>query len=484
MYGRQCCDHLAHVQGSSAPRAVTQIWSALLSTGSTVLDDAGATLTRASLSVGSSRIHAPPQYAGAVEASRRGRISAMPGSAAIFVLPTATGGQQGPVASWVSTAGWASAARRVLGDAWIVTPAGLVEPDDARRRGSHSGLSAASASPWRRRVPPVAKTAIKDVREWFRARRFRISPVGPWRDRTIAFVWQRHELFHTAGVQLARTLAVPSVLFVPATIVWQSKQWGVSRPGWERWLERAGEQPALRGADLVACGSDQVADQVRRCGVEADRILVTPTGVDRDLFRAATDPVRLRQRLGLTNRFVVGWVGSFRGFHALDQAIAAVAPISEAALLLIGDGPEREAVEQLARRRGVQVVCTGTVQHDELPSYLAIMDVALVLARPNASFHYSPLKLAEYLAAGLPVIAPRVPQIAARLTDGVDVVLVSPGDTDALAHRVRRLRDDPMARARIGAAAHTAAADEWSWDHQVHRVLAVLPRPMLPGEPG
>ena len=70
--------------------------------------------------------------------------------------------------------------------------------------------------------------------------------------------------------------------------------------------------------------------------------------------------------LGLDGRFVVGWVGSFRRFHALDQLFDALVGIEDATLLLVGDGPERPRIELLARSRNVATVFTGTVPHDEL----------------------------------------------------------------------------------------------------------------------
>jgi glycosyltransferase involved in cell wall biosynthesis len=73
------------------------------------------------------------------------------------------------------------------------------------------------------------------------------------------------------------------------------------------------------------------------------------------------------------------------------------------------------------------------------------------------------------------VVAPRAGQLAERLTDGVDAVLVDPGDTAALVEALRRLRDDPAARARLGVAARAAAVDRWSWDEQIRRVRAALP---------
>ncbi len=75
----------------------------------------------------------------------------------------------------------------------------------------------------------------------------RSIPVGPWRDHDIRFVWQRHDLFQMAGLQLASALDVPSVVFVPATLVWESSQWEVRRPGWATWLERFGEAPCAAG---------------------------------------------------------------------------------------------------------------------------------------------------------------------------------------------------------------------------------------------
>jgi glycosyltransferase involved in cell wall biosynthesis len=393
---------------------------------------------------------------------------------AIFVVAGTTAGQQGPVAALVSAAGWADAARRVLGASWLVTGAGVVDPDEARRQASSPALASPGERGWIRHVPTVAKTAVKDVRQWRRASSITVRPEGPWTGRQPDFVWQRHELFSGAGIRLGRALGVPVVLFVPATLIWEARQWGVRRPGWGGLLERRVEAPALRAADLLACGSDLVAEQAVRLGVPADRVLVTPTGADVDAIVPGEGREATRAALGLGDRFVVGWVGSFRPFHGIERAVDAVAGLDGAVLLLVGDGPERPRIEALARERGVEAVTTGTVVHEEVPQHLAAMDAALVLAPPGGAFHYSPLKLAEYLAAGLPVVAPRVGQLEARLTDGVDAVLVEPDDAPALAAALRRLRDDPAARRRLGEAARAAAVERWSWDEQIRRITTAL----------
>jgi glycosyltransferase involved in cell wall biosynthesis len=404
---------------------------------------------------------------------RGNRAMPAPGGA-VFVVPSARRGQLGPVASWVSTAGWADAARRVLGHAWIVTVDGVLDPSEMRRRATAAELRSGDRSPTRTLVPVAWKTAAKDARQWWRAHRFTVPPGGPWQGRDVAFVWQRHELFHDAGIALARTVGAPAVVFVPATHVWEAGHWGVRRRGWSGLVEARGEARVLRRADLVACGSDAVAEQVARLGVAPGRLLVTPTGVDVARFAAAGDRDGRRGALGLDGRFVVGWVGSFRRFHAVEQAVDAAQGIEGCTLLLVGDGPERARIEELAAARGVHAVFAGTVAHDDVPSYLGAMDVALVLAARATPFHYSPLKLAEYLAAGVAVVAPRAGDLPARLVEGEHALLVPPGDVEALRATLRRLRDDSGERARLAEAARAVARTDWSWDRQVERVLDAL----------
>ncbi len=402
------------------------------------------------------------------------------GDGAIFVLPTTTVGQLGPVAGWISTSGWAAAAARQLGHAWIVTRHGILTVDEVRRRAA-SGDQVAATDGRRVRgvVPPLVKTAIKDVREAQRARGFHIDTAGPWTDTggEVAFVWQRHELFHRAGIDLATGLGVPSVLFVPALIVWQAERWAVPRPGWGRRLERHAELPALRGATLVACGTDVIAEQVARLGIPEDHLLVTPTGVDLALFEPPVDRAAVRASLGIGDGFVIGWAGSFRPFHQIEQLVHATAAVPDATLLLVGDGPERAGAERLAEELGVRARFSGLVPHAELPRMLAAMDVGVVLARPDAPFHYSPLKVAEYLAAGLPVVAPDVEQLTGRLEGDGNATFYPPGDVDALAAVLRALGSDSGRLRRLAEGAR-ATAPAWSWDHQVRRVRdALVSRP-------
>jgi glycosyltransferase involved in cell wall biosynthesis len=187
----------------------------------------------------------------------------------------------------------------------------------------------------------------------------------------------------------------------------------------------------------------------------------------------------VREELALGGKFVVGWVGSFRRFHGVDLALEAAASLQDKvpdlALLLVGDGLERPRLEERAKALGLRhAIFTGTVSYQEMPRYIRAMDVALVLDAGGGGFHYSPLKLREYMACRRALIAPRVGQVGRVLSDGVDALVVRPGDPRALAGALERLHRDPGLRRSLGAAARRKVAEEGSWDRQVQRAVEAL----------
>jgi glycosyltransferase involved in cell wall biosynthesis len=402
---------------------------------------------------------------------------------ALFVVPTATDGQRGPLAVWVIAAGWAAAARKRYGEAWLLTPQGVLSSEEARELAARSiPAREEERSGFRRHVPALAKTAIRDVRHVAKERRFRRRALdGPWASRRLGFIWQRHELFHRAGFEVARRTGAPLVLFIDAPMVWEHRQWGVRRPGWGSLLERAGERPIFKAADLLVCVSDEVAEGVLKRGGSQDRILVSPNAVDTELFGASNSGDKVRERLGLKGRFVIGWTGSFRQFHRVETALYAVGTLQEEmpelTLLLVGDGIERPRIEELAERLEVRnVIFTGTVPNMEIPNYVGAMDGALVLHPGRDHFYQSPTKLREYMAGATPVIAPRIGEMGRLLNDGRDALLIEGDDAGSLAQAIRRLHQDPGLRDRLGTAARARTIREDSYDHRLEAVLTALER--------
>lgn len=404
---------------------------------------------------------------------------ASPKESALFVMSTANTSQAGPVAVWLTAAGWAAAARLLLGHSWFVTPDGVLTPESARAQASQPSHAPDSRRGMRSAVPVPAKTALKDLRRGLHGFGFRNAALeGPWAEKNVAFVWQHHDLFQFAGFRAARSLDVPLVLFVDAPQVWEARQWGVKRPGWGSLMERYGEQPQFRKADLVACVSEEVAEQALRLGSSEDRVMVTPCSVDTHEFHPDIRSEDIRDRVGLKDRFIVGWLGGFRPFHGLDLLVDAAKLVQrdcpDVAFLLVGDGAERPRLEHRVKSEGVpNVSFAGIVSHHEVPQYLCAMDAATIVDT-GQQFHYSPLKLREYMACGVPVITPGVGQVGRWLHDGRDALLIPPGDSKALANAVMRLRDSPELRRSLSRNARAKVVQEGSWEHQVQRVLARL----------
>jgi glycosyltransferase involved in cell wall biosynthesis len=399
---------------------------------------------------------------------------------AVFVLPLRAATTSGPVAAWATTGGWARGAEQVLGRAWVVSDGGVLDPRETLSQVTVIGHPSPSRLGWRAHMPEPPITLAKDLRRAISGwRRTRAIDATRWLEEDIAFVWQRHEFARRCGARLAGILGVPFVLSVHSLQIEEARGWGVRRPGWSRFAERFGELPQLRRADVVACVSEGVADLVCRRGIDERRVLVTPNGVDTERFRPVErDPV-LAERLGLTGRFVVGWSGSFRGFHGLDQALAAMEWLADEqpdiTLVLFGDGQQRRTLEAEVASRGLRsVVFAGAVPFEDMPRHLALCDAALVLAPVTGSFHYSPVKLREYLASGLPVVAHAAGELAAGLRHEQHALLVERGDAAALARALVRLRVDAGLRERLSRQGPELARERWSWQGPVRQVLDAL----------
>jgi glycosyltransferase involved in cell wall biosynthesis len=270
------------------------------------------------------------------------------------------------------------------------------------------------------------------------------------------------------------------VLYVHAPQVWEGARWGVHRPGWGGFLERHGERPHLLAADVVLCVSEEVAAEVRRIGVTPGRVHVSPMAVDPEQFSPDVSGADVKQRHALGDRPVVGWAGSFRAFHGLDHGLRAFRLVldrhPDAAFLLVGGGSQLEPLRSLADdlHLGDAAVFTGPVPNVAMPEYIAAMDVPLVLAPAGAPFHYSPLKLREFMSAGKPSVAPRIGDVARTIEDGRSGLLYEPGDVTELADAIGQLLADASARADLGRYARAYILREGTWERQLDMLLAAL----------
>lgn len=294
--------------------------------------------------------------------------------------------------------------------------------------------------------------------------------VASWRPDLL---YERYSLFNFAGVLAARRTGVPIALEVNAPVAYERAAY--ERLALRRVARRCEASICLR-ADVVITVSTPLRDHLVELGVRKDRIVVMPNGADPDRFRpdaAARADVRARHGID-SHAVVVGFTGILRPWHGVDLLLTALAQARAAGpplhALIVGDGPSLPALRALAASSGLAqaVTFTGRVPHEAVPRYIAAFDIGV---SPRATFYASPMKIPEYMASGIAVVAPRGPNFADLLDDGVEGDFFEPENANELAAVLRRLADDPDRRLRLARAARAAIVTRRSWRHNAARII-------------
>lgn len=227
----------------------------------------------------------------------------------------------------------------------------------------------------------------------------------------------------------------------------------------------------LDAATAVACVSEPVAAWATARCAAPERIHVLPNGVNTDRIRprpprpgAASGPV------------TAGFVGTLKPWHGTDVLLRALARTTSGLRLeILGAGPESARLSELAEELGVadRVRFLGALPPEEVPGVLQGFDLA-VAPYPEGPHYFSPLKVYEYLAAGLPVVASAIGTLPDVLEQGTLGELVPPGDAAALAERLDALAQDPARREAMGRRAREAAVAQHTWRARCEQLLSMV----------
>jgi glycosyltransferase involved in cell wall biosynthesis len=303
--------------------------------------------------------------------------------------------------------------------------------------------------------------------------------------RRPGFFYHRYSLNDYSSIVLAREYDVPLVLEYNGSEVWAHRNWGT--PVRHEALASRIERLNLEAADLIVVVSDRLREQLVADGIEPEKILVNPNGVDTDVYRPYVDGAEIRKRFDLGDRLVVGFIGTFGRWHGtavLAEAFAKAVQLrpeyrDRVRLLMIGDGLMLAPTRQVLRDAGLEshAVFTGMVPQEQGPRYLAACDVLVSPTVPNADgspFFGSPTKLFEYMAMGKAVVASDLDQLGQVLRHDETALLTKPGDVDSLCRALLALFDDERLRDRLGQAARAAAVANHSWKSHTARIVAEL----------
>src|SRR5436190_760116 len=189
-----------------------------------------------------------------------------------------------------------------------------------------------------------------------------------------------------------------------------------------RWRERL-----CAAADVIVTPNAAILPR----GIPAERVRVLEWGADTDRFRPDAEGKMPYMRLGVTT--VAIFAGAFRSWHGAIHLVEAIKilrarGVKTIGAVLVGDGSELPRVRQAAE--GIDtIVFTGALPHDRMPAALAGADIGVAPfdvgahAPLSLGFYWSPLKIFEYMAAGLPVVAPAIDRIPSLVENGREGVL-------------------------------------------------------------
>ena len=235
-----------------------------------------------------------------------------------------------------------------------------------------------------------------------------------------------------------------------------------------------------RGFDrVVVLGRDMRALIAAKLG-SGDRIVEIANWGDTAAIRPRTGPNALRDRLGLTDKFVVQYAGNIGRSHGIDALIAAAEALSDDPafhLLVIGAGARKKEIEDAVRSRALQnITLMPFIPREELPLSLTACDVALVAMMPGMKGVSVPSRLYNILAAGKPVIAMGEPdsELGLVVSESGAGWVVPPGDSAALVDAIRNARSDASSLESIGARGRAAAEARWTPAHAIERWTALV----------
>jgi PEP-CTERM/exosortase A-associated glycosyltransferase len=284
------------------------------------------------------------------------------------------------------------------------------------------------------------------------------------------------------ALRVGKRLGIPVVYEIRAFWEDAAVDHGTTREGSARYrLTRWLETRAIKRADHLFTICEGLRADMAQRGVAPAKITVIPNAVDIESFEPGGQPdLALKHSLGLDGASVVGFIGSFYAYEGLDLLLQAMPAIlaqrPEVRVLLVGGGPQDQALKAQAQQLGIdeKVIFTGRVPHAQVQRYYDLVDV---LAYPRHSMRLTelvtPLKPLEAMAQGRLLVASDVGGHQELIRHGQTGVLFKAGDAAALAAAVVKLLGAPESWPALREAGRRFVEEERNWTRSVGNYVEV-----------
>jgi glycosyltransferase involved in cell wall biosynthesis len=346
-----------------------------------------------------------------------------------------------------------------------------------KRDGEETGSAAFSPGKraLRKIVPGIVWRSLKDARLLRFDRSAEASLAKQIEQFKPDLVYERANYLQVSGIRAARKYGVRHFLEMNAPYVDETAEFEGAGTFYQK-KALAFEREQLLGTNRVLVVSSALRDHFLKkvSDLDAGKVKVVPNCVDPEKVRPDSAlALSIVKRYGLEGSLVIGFVGSIFPYHGVDLLIEAFRRLYEKQknlkLLIVGDGITVPALKAFVKGKEMEkaVVFTGSVPHEEVFSYIDVMDIT-VLA--NTKWYCSPIKIFEYGALGKAIVAPDMTCIRDVMENRKDGLLIE-RDSGALAAALAELLEDKEARARMASHFREKVAASFSWLEGAKRTL-------------
>lgn len=292
----------------------------------------------------------------------------------------------------------------------------------------------------------------------------------------VDFIYERYAFFNFAGAFVSKRRNIPLILEV-------NELSGHKRIRGQFFVRLccAIEKYILRQASAVVNVSDFLNREVSsKVDLLKTKVITIPNGVPLAWLerKISLDEVTvLREKYGLQGKKVICFVGGLVHWHNFDLLLHAVKEVQETfsnvVMMFIGDGPLKDHIKESAKNLALQsdsILFVGKVPHTDVPVYLKLADIAVI---PETNDFRSPIKMFEYMAMGLPVIAPRKPTIEVAITHEKEGLLFDTGNYRSMATMIIQCLSKPGFANELGENAKQKVFKQYSWERHAEHILRV-----------
>ncbi len=295
--------------------------------------------------------------------------------------------------------------------------------------------------------------------------------------RKTDFIYERYAFFNFAGAFISNRKKIPLILEV-------NELSGHKRIRGQFFVRlcSAIEKYVLRQAVLVVTVSDFLNREVsKKINPKRTKVVTIPNGVPLAWLQqevALEEVESLRAKHNLQGKKVICFVGGLVHWHNFDLLLQAVKKtqdsVANVIMMFVGDGPLKNYIQEKGKELAFQpdsILFVGKIPHSKIPAYLKIADVAVI---PETNDFRSPIKMFEYMAMGLPVIAPRKPAIEVAITHKKEGLLFEPGNYNSLAQFLQISLSEGEFAVKLGDKARQRVLNNFTWEQHAEQILCLI----------